>query len=138
MKLKIRVNSILGILTFFLVIGNAMEQHINNLNATIDQETKEISIQQEFTYKNTSKNTLETLYFNDWANAYSNKNTALAKSFAEQFKKSLHLAKNEERGFTKILTIVDDDYRGITWERSSGKDILKVCMNLTKLKELRG
>lgn len=129
MKIKNRAISILSVLTFFLTIGNALGQHINNLNATIDKETKEISIQQEFTYKNTSKNTLETLYFNDWANAYSNKNTALAKSFAEQFKKSLHLAKKEERGSTNILTVVDDDYRGITWERSSGKDIIKLHLN---------
>ncbi|TMM57579.1 M1 family metallopeptidase [Maribacter algarum] len=86
-------------------------------------------MQQEFTYLNDSKKTLETLYFNDWANAYSDKNTALAKSFAEQFKRSLHLAKDDERGFTNILTVVDDDYRGITWERSSGKDIIKIFLN---------
>ena len=106
-----------------------MAQHKNTLNVRLIDETKELNIQQEFTYQNNSNKTLETLYFNDWANAYSDKNTALAKSFAEQFKKSLHLAKDEERGFTNIMTVVDDDYRGITWERSSGKDIIKLYLN---------
>ncbi len=118
-----------SILLLFLSFGIAQGQHINNLTATLDEDTKEVRIQQEFTYKNTSETTLNALYFNDWANAYSDKNTALAKSFAEQFKKSLHLAKDDERGSTEIMTVVDDAYRGITWERTSGKDIIKLFLN---------
>ncbi len=129
MKLNTRANGILSILTLFLIVGIAKGQHMNTITAHLDEETKDISIQQEFIYKNTSNKTLETLYFNDWANAYSNKNTALAKSFAQQFKKSLHLAKDNERGYTNILTVVDDDYRGITWKRTSGKDIIKLQLN---------
>jgi len=110
-------------------MGIVQGQHTNTITATLDEETKELSIQQEFIYKNTSKNTLETLYFNDWANAYSNKNTALSKSFAQQFKKSLHLAKKEERGYTKIMTVVDDEYRGISWKRTFGKDIIQLQLN---------
>ncbi len=113
----------------FLFLEIGYTQHINILTANLDQESKEIQIQQEFTYVNNSKNALSSLYFNDWANAYSDKNTALAKSFAQQFKKSLHLAKPEERGFTNILTVVDDEYRGITWERTAGKDIIKLFLN---------
>lgn len=110
-------------------MGIMSGQHINNLTAKLEADSKEINIQQEFTYKNTSNKTLNTLYFNDWAHAYSDKNTALAKSFAEQFKRSLHLAKDEERGRTNILAMVDDDYRGIDWERTSGKDIIKLSLN---------
>lgn len=102
---------------------------MNTLNVKLDGETKTLQIQQEFTYKNTSKTTLEELYFNDWAHSYSDKNTALAKTFAQQFKKSLHLAKDEERGFTDITSAVDDDYRGLSWIRTSGKDIIKITLN---------
>lgn len=116
-------------LLFFLSTSILVGQHSNNLTANLDEETKELSIQQEFTYHNTSKNTFEILYFNDWAHAYSDKNTALAKSFAEQFKKSLHLAKDEERGYTIIKSVVDNNYRGISWERTSGKDIIKFRLN---------
>ncbi|MFS4491769.1 metalloprotease [Maribacter sp. 2308TA10-17] len=118
-----------GILLLTLLPKWASSQHTNTLNVKLDGETKTLQIQQEFIYKNTSKETLEQLYFNDWAHAYSDKNTALAKSFAEQFKKSLHLAKDEERGFTDINSAVDDDYRGLVWERTSGKDIIKIKLN---------
>jgi len=126
---KIQLNIVFGILVAMLGIFSVTAQHINSLNVKLNDETKELNIQQEFVYQNNSNITLNTLYFNDWANAYSDKNTALAKSFARQFKKSLHLAKDSERGFTNILTVVDDDYRGISWERSSGKDIIKIELN---------
>jgi hypothetical protein len=106
-----------------------MAQHTNSVTAKLSGETKEINIQQEFTYKNTSKFTLGVLYFNDWAHAYSNKNTGLAKRFAEEFKKSLHLAKKRERGYTEILTVVDDQYRGLRLERTTEMDILKIYLN---------
>jgi hypothetical protein len=99
------------------------------MTANLDGDTKMVNIQQEFTYRNDSRDTLRELYFNDWSHAYSNKNTALAKRFAEDFKKSLHLAKKSERGYTEIVSAVDDEYRGISWKRVSGKDILKFVLN---------
>ncbi len=108
---------------------DALGQHGNEITATLDGKSKTISVQQEFTYRNISRKTLDTLYFNDWANAYSDKTTALAKSFAEQFKKSLHLAKDDQRGTTDIKTMVDADYRGLEWSRTDGKDIIRIVLN---------
>ncbi len=124
-----RSPGLLILLYFFIGLSYISAQHSNTITASLDDESKEISIQQEFTYKNTSKVTLDTLYFNDWANAYSDKTTALAKSFAEQFKRSLHLAKDNERGATNIKTVVDSDYRGLEWERTAGKDLIKFKLN---------
>ncbi len=104
-------------------------QHFNKINATLKGDTKTINIVQEFKFFNSSKDTLDVLYFNDWANAYSNKKTPLAKRFEEEFKKSFHLAKDEERGFTKIFGIVDNSYRLVFWERGSEDDILKIKLN---------
>ena len=104
-------------------------QHINKMTATLEQETNVIQIQQEFTYINDSPDTLSELYFNDWANAYSDKTTALAKRFAEEFRKSLHLAKEEERGVTDLLGVVDEDYRNVSWERLPGKDLVRFKLN---------
>ncbi len=104
-------------------------QHTNTLNATLKGDTKEININQEFIYSNASDETLEVLYFNDWAHAYSDKNTGLAKRFADEFKRSLHLAKEDERGSTQIISAVDDNYRGLKWERTKEKDILKITLN---------
>ena len=102
-------------LYFACGIGGVYAQHNNTLKASVEPETQEINIQQEFEYINDTQDTLNVLYFNDWANAYSDKNTALAKRFADEFKKSLHLAKEKDRGSTEIFTIVDDEYRAISW-----------------------
>lgn len=116
---------------FLVLLGlrESQGQHINEIQANLDGSTKEISIQQEFTYFNSSKDTLNSIYFNDWSFAYSNKNTALAKRFAEEFKKSLHLAKEEERGSTKITSIVDSDRKGMEWQRTTGEDIIHISLS---------
>ncbi len=118
---------LLGLLFFIAMVSHA--QHINNVSATLNTKNKEISIQQEFTYQNNSNYTLTELYFSDWIHSYSNKKTALSKRFAREFKKSLHLAKEEERGFTNIISLVDQEYRGLQWEREDGEDIIKIKLN---------
>ncbi|WP_246560622.1 gluzincin family metallopeptidase [Zobellia russellii] len=128
-----KIKSLIFYFCFGTVLFNGCQQlaaqHENVLTATLDGESKEIQIQQEFTYKNNSNVTLSTLYFNDWAHAYASKNTGLAKRFSEEFKKSLHLAKKEERGYTSIMSAVDDEYRGLHWKRTTGEDILKIDLN---------
>ena len=127
---RIAVNSVyLFYALLFLGAGLSHAQHSNTLRAYLNGDTKEIEITQEFIYKNSSKDTLSELYFNDWAHAYSNKNTALAKRFAEEFKKSLHLAKDEDRGSTEILSAVDQDFRIVRWRRTRGRDIVKMELN---------
>lgn len=114
---------------FIMNIGTIRGQHTNNMTATLDGDSKIIHIQQEFTYLNSSKDTLDVLYFNDWNHAYSNKNTALAKRFAEQFKKSLHLAKDKDRGRTDIVSVVTKERVGLQWERTEQVDIVKLHLN---------
>lgn len=111
----------------FSVLLNAQQEMV--VNATLDPIEKTISIQQTITYANTSNDTLKVVYFNDWANAYSSKNSALAKRFAEDFKRGLHLAKEKERGRTEIISIVDNNYTGVRWNRTNDVDILKVTLN---------
>ncbi|WP_420602466.1 metalloprotease [Flagellimonas sp.] len=119
------IQRIVFLLCFFLCYL-AAGQHRNEINATLDDTTNEIQITQKLTYHNGSDNGLSVLYFNDWNHAYSNKNTALAKRFAEEFKRSLHLAKDKERGYTNIISIVDDKYTGLNWNRLGNKDIIQV------------
>ncbi len=102
-------------------------QHRNELTAELDG--RDIKITQKFTYVNQSNEGLSILYFNDWNHAYSNKNTALAKRFAEEFNRSLHLAKDRERGFTNIKSIVAHDYAGLDWERLGNRDLIAVTLN---------
>lgn len=114
-----------GFLLFWLALGVARAQHRNTLRANLVAETHTLEIQQEFTYVNHSSDSLPELYFNDWANAYSDKSTALARRFAEEFRKTLHLAAEDDRGRTDILTVVDEVYRGLSWKRLEGKDLVQ-------------
>lgn len=114
----------------FGIVGQGLlAQHQNRMTATLDEDSKVIQIQQEFTYVNDAREPLEHLFFNDWANAYSDKTTALAKRFADEFRKSLHLAKDADRGITDILSVLDQDYRNVGWERLPGKDIVRIDLN---------
>ncbi|WP_435313971.1 metalloprotease [Cellulophaga fucicola] len=117
----------IGIIFFFCVQLHA--QHTTIINASLDTSCHEITIQQEFKYNNASKDTLEVLYFNDWANAYSSKKTALAKRFAEEYKKSLHLAKSGERGFSTILNAKDSKGNSLANKHTKSKDILLFMLN---------
>ncbi|WP_035674493.1 aminopeptidase N [Flavobacterium sp. 83] len=73
----------------------------------LNTENKTLTIQQEITFFNQSNDTLTSIVLNDWNNAYSDKNTPLAKRFSDEFYRGFHLAKEEERGSTNNLTIID-------------------------------
>ncbi|MEX0272751.1 MAG: metalloprotease, partial [Flavobacteriaceae bacterium] len=107
----------------------AHAQNKNIIKAELNGDTKEIRIQHELSYTNTSNHILQYIYLNDWAHAYSDKNTGLAQRFGEEFKKSLHLARDQERGHTTIISAVDDEYRGLKWTRTREKDIIRVELN---------
>jgi len=121
-----------SLLIAFVVFFKTTEisaQHTNVVTANLNGDSKEISIKQKFSFYNSSKDTLNSLYFNDWANAYSDKNTGLAKRFAEEFKRSMHLAKKKERGYTKIMSVVNQNYGGLKYERTHEKDILQIFLD---------
>jgi len=129
LKSPISFNVLLACIAGWFCTSYGLAQHTNTVNATLNGDTNEISIQQEFRYVNTSNDTLNVLYFNDWASSYASKKTALAKRFAEEFKRNLHLAKDGERGKTTILSIVDDKYTGMLWHRTDAIDIIEVKTN---------
>ncbi len=125
-KLNIRVSKL--ILTIITVLGcyYGKAQHKQHIVATLHDSTKTLSIQQKITYYNNTSDTLNQLYLHDWQHSYSSKKTALAKRFAEEFNKSLHLAKKHERGGTNIITVSDDTYRFLHWERLNKYDAIKI------------
>jgi hypothetical protein len=93
-------------------------QHHSVIAVELNSENKTLNIEQEITFFNQSNDTLTSIVLNDWNNAYSNKNTPLAKRFSDEFYRGFHLAKEEERGSTKKLTITDKSQLALTWERT--------------------
>ena len=93
-------------------------------------EQKEICIKQHIEYFNTSEDTLSVIYLTDWNNSYSSKNTPLAERFAEEYNASFHFAKNEERGFTSVTSIQNDNAINLKYQRVPEQpDIIKVFLN---------
>ena len=93
-------------------------------------EHKEICIKQHIEYFNSSEDTLSIIYLTDWNNSYSSKNTPLAERFAEEYNASFHFAKNEERGFTSVTSIQNDNAINLKYQRLPDQpDIIKVFLN---------
>ncbi len=104
------------ILVFF-ALTNGIAQHNIVINANLDTKKKVITIEQEITYTNVSKDTLTQIFFHDWANSFSDKTTPLGKRFAEDFMKRFYFAKDEERGGTIIQNISDKELQPLQWDR---------------------
>lgn len=86
-------------------------------------------ISQEITYTNDSNTTLNEIYFNDWNHAFSEKNTPLAKRFAEEYRRNFHLARKRKRGNTKIESFKLNGNE-IAWERLEAQiDIIKIMLD---------
>ena len=92
-------------------------QHQNKMTVHVDYESKIFRIQQELTYNNQSQDTLNFIILNDWVNAYSDKNTPLAKRFSDEYVRAFHLAKDDDRGHTKIYSVIDQNGRNLNWKR---------------------
>ena len=76
------------------------------------------------------KNKKDSIYLLDWNNSFNSKNTDLAKSFSEEYKKKFHLAKNKERGFTKIESIKDAyDNDLIYYRLKTNQDVIVVKLD---------
>lgn len=73
-----------------------------SIQAELDIEKNTLEIQQQILYHNFSNDTLKYIYLNDWANAFSAKNTPLAERFAENYRRRFHFAKDWERGYTQV------------------------------------
>jgi hypothetical protein len=102
-------------------------QHHSKMIVALNSNNKTLTIQQEIIFFNQSDDTLTSIVLNDWNNAYSSKSTPLAKRFSDEFYRGFHLAKEEERGSTNNLTILDANKMVLSWERTDkNPDLIEV------------
>ncbi|AMC10546.1 hypothetical protein Lupro_04505 [Lutibacter profundi] len=100
------------------------------MSVTLNTNTNVLNITQKTVFYNKSDSILNVIYFHNWANAYRDKQTPLAKRFVENYSKSFHFAKEKQRGSTTINNI-SINYNIASWEISKeNPDILKI--NLTE------
>ncbi|GAA4243122.1 MULTISPECIES: metalloprotease [Winogradskyella] len=124
------MNKNLIITTLLIVFGYSIAaQNAMDINASVDVETKTITISQTIVYKNESNTVLKEIYLNDWNHSYSSKSTPLAQRFEEEFSTKFHLAKNEQRGFTLITAIRDNKNNSLEHNRLKNHvDVIKVVL----------
>jgi hypothetical protein len=99
------------------------------MSVVLNSKEKLLTVVQELSYYNQSTDTIQTLVLNDWNNAYTNVNTPLAKRFSDEFYRGFHLAKEEERGSTKILSITNSIELPLQWDRNeSSPDLVFITL----------
>ena len=117
------------IFVFFLLSASLLGQHNITIDASLQTETRSLIIEQKVEFLNTSEDVLDEIYFNDWANSFSSKSTALGKRFSENYNNSFHFEKNRNRGNSNIITVTSGAKRPLEWMRASAVDILKVQLD---------
>lgn len=104
-------------------------QHHSAFEVVINPESKTLVVKQELTFYNQSNDTLATIVLNDWNNAYSSKTTPLARRFSDEFVRSFHIAKDEERGSTNDVSILDINNKNIEWNRLHDQpDLIQIAL----------
>jgi len=117
----------LHILLIILVSISSFGQNRIDLKAYFDVDNKQIRITQVIEYVNSSSDTLKSIYLNDWSNSYSTKSTPLAKRFAEEFSNKFHFARNDQRGFTVVTSLKNENSSELQFTRLADQlDIIKV------------
>ncbi|WP_248722842.1 metalloprotease [Seonamhaeicola sp. ML3] len=116
----------LNLLICFLACLWSFGQNKIDLSADFNIQGKKISISQTIRYQNTSNDTLKTIYLNNWANSFSTKSTPLAERIAEEFNNNFHLAKNEDRGYSIVTSMKQDNEDIFYCELEKHPDVIKV------------
>jgi len=89
----------------FCISYTTHAQNNISITAKFHPEQHKVQVKQKITLKNTSNKSLDSIYLYDWNNAYSSRDTELAKRFAEEYSTKLHFSRDEEKGFTNIQKI---------------------------------
>ncbi|TGV01018.1 metalloprotease [Flavivirga rizhaonensis] len=109
-----------------LISFTSFSQNKIDVKAVFDIENKQIKISQTIQYQNTTQDELQTIYLNDWSNSYSTKKTPLAIRIADEYKNVFHLAKNEDRGFSAITSIKQNNQDLVFQQLKDQIDVIKV------------
>ncbi len=90
-----------------ILLGTGFSFAQNNIRVTAQliPEDRAIDMNTTIAYKNTSQDTLYSVYLTDWAHSFSSKQSPLAQYFTENYEKKFHLARSKDRGRTDIFSI---------------------------------
>ena len=104
-------------MVFFFSRGFA--QQCTTIKMVLDTTANSLRIKQTLFYKNTSKATLNNIVLIDWNNSYNSKTSPLAERFSEEYDSKFHFAKSEDRGYTTIQSVVDENNNKLKFKYDS-------------------
>ncbi len=106
------------------------QQEVNyKIQVKLDDVHHTLDAIETIVYKNNSPDELKELWFHIWPNAYSDRNTALAKQKLENGSTKLYFATEEEKGFIDSLNFSGDGAT-VKWEfHPQWKDVCKLILN---------
>ncbi len=98
---------------FFLGLTSILSFSQNKIVSDIQssEDLKTFTIQQTITFDNTSGKAMETIYFYNWLNAFSDKESPLAKRYAQDYVRRFHFAsvlKGVVQKFIRYLRISEN------------------------------
>jgi len=118
------------IFLFLLSVNFSFSQtQSTEILAKLNSNTNLLSISQKIIFKNYSKDTLREIYLHNWMSGYKNKNTPLSKRLLEDYDKSLHFAKDKNRGFLKISSIKINTNKIDTSFEEFNNDVIKIKLD---------
>ena len=123
------MKSLSVIILFFLALNLSFGQHQVHVQVELLEDGKTLSINQTLVYHNENNRALNFIYLYDWINAFSDKKSALAKCFSEEFVRKFHFASKEERGGTTIKSISHND-KDLIWKRPNNyPDVVQIKLD---------
>ncbi len=118
-KIVILLKNALKIKGLVLLLFSCLcfSQHNSTITVRVNQVEKTLLIQHELSYVNSSNTTINSIVLNDWNNAFSSKDSYLAKRFSDEYVRAFHLAKEQDRGHTEIKSVTDGNFKNLEWKR---------------------
>lgn len=124
MKKTIKIIYFIINLFFFTKIHS---QQQTKINVVLNDNSQILNVNQTINFTNTSSNSITKLVLNDWNNAYSSKESHLAKRFSDEFTRNFHVATESERGITKISKIIVNNNNIAIWNRVENQiDLIEI------------
>ncbi len=125
--LKIKI--ILFLIAFLSIIYVDAQENAISIKAHLFPKKNIVEIQQNITFFNKSKDTLQNIFLHNWANSFQNNETPLGKRFLEDYKKDFYFSKEKNRGNTKIYNLSINYVASSFKELKNQPDILKVALH---------
>lgn len=126
--MKNKRNLLLICYLFFVTIVSYGQQKIE-ITATLDTIRGTFHVAQKIHFKNQTGTAIQSIAFNDWNHAYSNRKTKLGKRFSDQYVRNFHLSNEKERGYTKINSFTINQFYA-NWKRTEEAiDVIELSLN---------